>query len=185
MEKWRDIPGYEKLYQASDDGQIRTCKGKTTNSARFARRVWKQRIIKQKIQKRTGRRRNGDARVSLWKDGKERTVLVSRLVAMTWCPGYREGLTVNHIDGNSLNNCAKNLEWVSIAENIRKGFDAGLFARNQKAVVLKRDSEKLSFVSMAEAGRYIGRSNKYISDCVKAGRKARALDGRNYDILSA
>lgn len=115
----------------------------------------------------------------------ERTVLVSRLVAMTWCPGYREGLTVNHIDGNSLNNCAKNLEWVSIAENIRKGFDAGLFARNQKAVVLKRDSEKLSFVSMAEAGRYIGRSNKYISDCVKAGRKARALDGRSYDILSA
>lgn len=45
MEKWRDIPGYEALYQASTEGRIRTCEGKTTRNARFAKRVWKQRIL--------------------------------------------------------------------------------------------------------------------------------------------
>jgi hypothetical protein len=125
MEEWRDIPGYEKLYQASTLGNIRTCEGKTTSSARFAKRVWKQRVLKQKLTRnRYGR---ADARVNLWKDGVEKTMLVSRLVAMTWCSGYAEGLTVNHINGDPMDNRADNLEWLSRAANIRHGFDNGLY----------------------------------------------------------
>ena len=46
---------------------------------------------------------------------------------MTWCDGYFDGATVNHIDGNSLNNHADNLEWISHADNIRHGFEIGLY----------------------------------------------------------
>lgn len=124
-EMWKDIPGYEGLYQASTHGQIRTCEGKTTSSARFEKRVWKQRIMKQK-QCRNGKGRI-DSRVCLWKDGKEKTWLVARLVALTWCAGYSEGMTANHINGNPLDNSASNLEWISRAANIQHGFKTGLY----------------------------------------------------------
>ena len=170
MEEWKDIPGYEHLYQASTHGRIRTCEGKTTQNARYERRVWKQRIIKQKFKMRHGGK-NTDARVCLWKDGKEHTLLVARLVAMTWCAGYKEGLTVNHIDGNSLNNHFTNLEWVSLARNIQMAFENGV--SNQKAVALISPSgETMRFKSMAQAGQFLGHCGGYISGCLKRGKHA-------------
>lgn len=168
MEKWKDIPGYENLYQASNFGQIRTCEGKVTKSARSEHRVWKQRILKQKWQKRHNSNKK-DARVTVWKDGKEETKLVSRLVAMTWCNGYNEKLTVNHIDGDPSNNKAENLEWVSYAENIQKGFATGLFG-TQKQVKLLRDGKTMTFQSMSEASRFLHHNNGYISTCIKRNR---------------
>ncbi len=45
--------------------------------------------------------------------------MVHRLVAFTWKNrSYKEGLVVNHIDKNTLNNCYKNLEWVSSQYNV-------------------------------------------------------------------
>ena len=130
MEQWKAIPGYEGLYEASNLGRIRTAEGKTTSSARFPHRVWKQRIMKQKYQK----RKSGsgeDARICLWKDGQEKTFLVARLVALTWCDGYTDGLTVNHKDGNPVNNCSDNLEWVSLSDNIKHAFRAGLYPQSK------------------------------------------------------
>ena len=125
MEEWKDIPGYEGLYQASTLGRIRTCEGKTTKSARFERRVWKQRIMKPKCTR--NKKGRYDYRVELWKDGNHRTWLVSRLVALTWCAGYEEGKTVNHKNGNTLDNSAENLEWLTLGDNIRHGFANGLY----------------------------------------------------------
>ena len=182
MERWREIPGYENLYEASDLGNIRTCYGKTTSSARFQCRVWKQRIMKQKYQ--TRRSGHGeDARITLWKDGKEHTHLVARLVALTWCQGYFDGATVNHIDGNPLNNCASNLEWVSLGENIRAGFEMGLFSSQKPCVLTDAYFNDYHFKSMAEAGRFIGRDCKYISGCIKRGSMiATAKNGERYSI---
>lgn len=52
-----------------------------------------------------------------------KTVSVHRLVALSFVPGYKEGLCVNHKDGNKLNNSAENLEWVTGSENIRHAVD--------------------------------------------------------------
>ena len=125
MEEWKDIPGYEGLYQASTNGEIRTCAGKVTSNARYGRRVWKQRIIKQKLS--SGKNGRRDYRVELWKDGKHMTFLVSRLVALTWCAGYQDGWTVNHKNGIPTDNRAENLEWLSHGDNIRHGFANGLY----------------------------------------------------------
>ena len=179
-EEWKDIPGYEKLYQASTEGRIRTCEGKTTSSARFAKRVWKQRILKQKIHANTWGRK--DARVHLWKDGKEKTWLVSRLVAMTWCSGYAEGLTVNHINGNPLDNRADNLEWLTSEENTRKARENGLCS-DQIQVILKNDEGEYEFYSMAEASRFIGRNNGYISNCLKLNRSIKDQQGNHYTVI--
>lgn len=58
--------------------------------------------------------RNGYKSVSI----KDKKYYVHRLVAMLFCDGYKEGLFVDHIDGNPKNNCYKNLRWVTLSENV-------------------------------------------------------------------
>lgn len=183
MERWKSIPGYEGVYEASNEGRIRTAYGKTTRSARFPVRHWKQRIMKQKYQHRPSGK-CADAKVSLWKDGKEKTWLVSRLVALAWCVGYKEGMTVNHIDGNSLNNHADNLEWISLHENILHGFENGLYS-NQVACSLVTESGKAHhFRSQSEASRFLGRRTGYVNLCIKESREAKDTKGQRYAIIS-
>lgn len=61
------------------------------------------------------------------KVGKQRKkYLVHRLVAHAFCDGFKDGLTVNHKDGNKLNNNAHNLEWVTLARNTELQWHDGL-----------------------------------------------------------
>lgn len=182
MELWRDIPGYEGIYEASTLGNIRSCEGKTTYTDRHGVRRWKQRVLKQKIF--ANQKGRFDARVILWKDGANKTFLVSRLIAMTWVDGYREDLTVNHIDGNPLNNTKENLEWISLGDNIRKGFDSGLFSAVQHPIALQLGDKVFSFVSMAEAGRFLHRNHGYVSDCIKKNRPVRDVFGNVYEVVT-
>jgi hypothetical protein len=55
-----------------------------------------------------------------------RNIPIHRLVAQEFCPNPLGRKEVNHIDGNKLNNCSHNLEWVSRSENIRHAFALGL-----------------------------------------------------------
>ena len=176
---WKDIPGFEDIYQASNTGNIRTKPGKVTSNRRYAHREWKTRVLKVKY---CGNGRRKDARVTLWKDGKESDHLVSRLVAMTWVDGYAPGLTVNHIDGNPKNNSVENLEWLSLADNVRKGYETGLFANCQNPITLIGDSDRVSFAYMAQASRFLGRNNGYIHNCIRVGKKPTSADGQVYTI---
>lgn len=175
MEQWKKIPGYEGIYEASTEGRIRGAEGKITYSKHHGRRVWQQHVM-------TGRG-HGDAgyRVGLWKDGKHRDWLVARIVALTWCMGYEKGMTVNHINGNRFDNRAINLEWLTLADNIRHGFDTGLYSC-QCETLLKANGETFTFRSMSLAGQYIGRNSGYISGCVKRKRAARSISGQVFDI---
>ena len=161
-EKWKDIPGYDGIYEASSDGRIRTCAGKTTSNAKYPVRVWKQRELKQKIY--PNNKGRSDARVNLWKDGKEKTWLVSRLVALTWCEGYAPDLTVNHKDGNPLNNKAENLEWITLEDNIRHGHETGLYRKTQIPVVVVNGADITMYQSLAEASRALGHNSGYLSE---------------------
>lgn len=166
MEQWRDIPGYEGIYQASNEGRVRTCEGKVTSNARCTHRVWKQRILKHKIRFRNASTCYADARVDLWKDGEKKTCLVARLVAITWCDGYAHGLTVDHQDGNPLNNRADNLRWVTMAENIRSGYEKGFYPQIH-ILLVDEAGEKMAFRSLRSAGRYLGCSSAKMSRLIR------------------
>lgn len=168
MENWRDIPGYEGIYQASDCGRIRSCEGKTTVNSKGRRRVWKQQIIKQRTRMRRSSSHYEDARVDLWKDGRRKTILVSRLVAMTWCGGYKSGMTVDHMDGDTLNNRADNLQWVSRGDNIRKGYSQGFYPQIH-VMLIGRNGEKKAFRSLRSAGRFLGCSSPKMSRLIRLG----------------
>ena len=179
MEAWRDIPGYEGIYEVSDCGRIRSKSGKTTRSARQNVRTWRQRILKQKV----CRNNNGrsDARVDLWKDGRRKTHLVARLVAMTWVEGYSPELTVNHRDGDPMNNSAENLEWLTRADNIRQGFKDGLY-HTRHAICLTADGAVYEYGSLAEASRSLGRRSTYVSNRLKKERPIIDIHGNVYEV---
>lgn len=160
-ETWKDIPGYEGIYQASTLGNIRTVEGKTTCNKRYSKRVWKSRILKGR-----GNNPNTGKRVNLYKDGKAKEFLVARLVALTFFGNPPEGFTVNHKDGNRMNNNVENLEWLSLADNIRHGFSTGLY-HTQKPVTLKKGCQVLEFGSMAQCDSFLGRSAGYTSNTLK------------------
>lgn len=175
MEVWKDIPGYEGLYQASSEGRIRSVEGKRTFTEWHGQRCWKSRIMK-------GRgKSNSGYRVSLWKDGKRSEHLVARLVCETFYGSPKDGDTVNHKDGNRFNNNIDNLEWLSLADNIRYGFANGQYPSTHIAIY--NEKESFEFRSMASCDRFLQRFDGYTKQEMRKGRlQLKAKDGTDYSV---
>ena len=170
MEIWKDIEGFEG-YQVSNHGRVRTYNKITSNSLYPVRR-WKNRILKLKTSKRDGR-----VRVCLWKDGREYTLTVHRLVAIAFLGTPEdESMTVNHKDGDPSNNMLSNLEWMSKGDNIRYGFTHGQYS-TQKSIRIQIKDEERVFRSYAECDRFLGRYLGYISDALKNNRPIKNSKG--------
>lgn len=175
LEQWRDIANYPG-YQVSNLGSVRT-KDKITSSAKYSRRKWKDRTLKTK----TGK--DHSVRVELWNKDGHKTFLVHRLVASAFLGEYLDSkLTVNHKDGNRLNNRVDNLEWVSLADNIRHGFNTGLYTHQKECKLIINDAVYV-FRSISEASRFIGRNSSYISNALKLGRKVITKSGKCAEII--
>ena len=80
--------------------------------------------------------------VTLSKNGKRKTYLVHRLVAMAFIDNPLQKETVNHIDGNKLNNSLENLEWATQKEQRAHAIEMGLASKNINA--LKEANKKRS-----------------------------------------
>lgn len=176
-EMWKDIPNYEGLYQASTLGGIRTCEGKTTSNQKCLQRHWKQRVLKQKL---VG---NSSYMVCLWKEGTPKYYLVHLLIATTFLENLIDTkMTVNHINGNRLDNRLENLEWMTLADNIRHGFDTGLYYSTKKKCTLISGNEIINFDSISSACRFLKRRVAYIRGCLDAGCRITSADGKEYKI---
>lgn len=172
---WADVVGYEGIYEVSDNGLVRTKEGKTTYSKRWnTERVWKQRMLKIRVDK------ENSCRVNLWKDGKEKSCLVHRLVAIAFIPKVEGKDFINHKDGSRLNNSIENLEWCNHTENNNHAFDNGLILTGIKITLVNIESgEEFAFRSMSKAGQFLGYNDKYISHIIKQGR----TESKGYKII--
>lgn len=167
VEIWKDIKGYEGLYQASNLGNIRTYPNKTTFTEKHGVRRWKCRVMKGRGNYKMGKR------VCLWKDGKCKDFLVARLVAFTFYDKdiNDHDLTVNHLNGNRLDNNISNLELVTLADNIRHAFNTGLMTHSKAIEITElKTGIKKQFLSLAKASKYIGKNRRYISCQTKRGK---------------
>lgn len=70
--------------------------------------------------------------VNLVIEGSRSKFYIHRLVAEVYLKDFKEGLTVNHIDGNKLNNNVSNLECISVAENIKHAYKNNLIKETKK-----------------------------------------------------
>ena len=100
-EKWKDIAGYDGMYQVSDLGRVRSLK------------FGKVRVL------RPQKNNNGYLIVGLYKDGKRKGITVHRLVANAFIPNDDESKTqINHINEDKSENKVSNLEWCSAQYNV-------------------------------------------------------------------
>ena len=112
-EIWKDIAGYEGLYQVSSFGKIKALP-KYTNSNGYLE-LRKEKLLKPAL---TGKFRNYPT-VTFVKDGKRKSYKVHRLVAEAFIPNPDKYPMINHRDENTLNNMADNLEWCTNRYNVK------------------------------------------------------------------
>ena len=156
-EIWKDIEGYEGLYQVSNFGRVRSfhC-GKT-------------KILNPKPSK------QGYKMVSLCKNGISSPISIHRLVALAFVPGYAPTLVVNHKDEDTTNNAAENLEWVTSSYNTRyneahvKGRNKARYTeltRNTGIMSRQKDNVRRLASVLREHRIKIGLSQRNIADIV-------------------
>ena len=109
--------------------------------------------------------------------------MVHRLVATTFLEDLIDtDITVNHKDGNRLNNKIDNLEWLSLGDNIRHGFNNNLYPQ-KNCKLIDENGKEYNFTSISKASIFLGRNNKYISACLKLNRKILDKEGKEYKII--
>lgn len=113
VEIWKDIVGYEGLYQVSNMGHVKSLNYNHTG---------KQKELAFK------RHNSGYLTVTLCKDGVHKNKSLQTLVANAFIENPDCKPCVNHIDGNKENNTVTNLEWVTYSQNTRHAIKTGLRA---------------------------------------------------------
>jgi len=150
MEIWKDIKGYEGLYQVSNEGRV-----KHNN----------------KMKKPTPTSR-GYLDIQLWKDGKCTHKLVHRLVFEAFVSKIPEGMQVNHIDECKTNNTISNLNLMTPKENINwgTGIKKQALTKSKKVYQYKNGALVVVYESASEAARQLGYSQTEISTNCRGGR---------------
>lgn len=117
IEEWRDIEGYEGLYQVSNLGRVKSLERiiEDVNNGRIYTK--KEKILK------SAKDTHGYYTVCLCKNSKLRTISIHRLVALHFIPNDNptEKTQVNHKDEDKTNNRVDNLEWCTQVYNLRYG----------------------------------------------------------------
>lgn len=113
MEEWKDIKGYEGLYQVSSEGRVKSLPREiiSANKSGTVVKKLKERILKENLTN------GGYCRVLLYADANREHKLIHKLVAEAFIPnpnGYNE---VDHINTIRTDNRSCNLRWVSHKEN--------------------------------------------------------------------
>ncbi len=111
-EIWKDVNGYEGLYQVSNYGRIKSIK--------YTNHKGKKPIILKQ-----SKSNSGYYHVQIYKNRISSTRTVHSLVAKAFIPNPLCKSEINHIDGDKANNTVSNLEWVTRSENIRHSFNIG------------------------------------------------------------
>ena len=114
-EEYKEIPGYDGAYQASNLGNIKSFKGLSKEG----------RILKPGL---SGDKGRGYLAVGLLKDGKKKTIKVHQLVAITFLnhkPDGTQKIVVDHINNDRLDNRLENLQLISQRHNSSKDKKGG------------------------------------------------------------
>lgn len=186
-EIWKPIPNYEGYYEASTTGKVRSVERTIILKDKLGKDrpcVFKGRELKTCTRKYHSTNSMPRLQVVLSKDGVAKPIDLHRLIALTFVENKNGYETVNHIDGNPLNNSADNLEWISREENIRHAFKNNLIHTMKPVAMLNPDTREVLkvFAGEAEACRRIGVRQGKIRRSIQNKWKCHGYYWRYYDI---
>lgn len=148
-EIWKDIEGYEGLYQVSNLGRVKSLRVKRHKDGIL--------VLGE---------HNGYPCVFLHKDKKRIWYNVHRLVALAFIPKIEGKDCIDHIDGNTRNNNVSNLRWCTNQENttfplaMQHRREASLGEKNP-FFGKKHNDETKRKISLSRIGKYGGDKNPF------------------------
>ena len=163
QETWKDIPGYEGLYQASNLGRIRSFKRNNI------------RILK------PGKNRDGSGYyiVKLYLNSVRKNVSVHRLLWTAFNGPIPEGLQINHLNENKADNRLENLSLCTPKENTNYGTrNKRVSEKHCKRIQMldKNNNILKTFNSLKEAAQFLNKNkttaSSGISKCLHGKSKS-------------
>ena len=128
MELWKDIDGYTGRYMISDEGRVKS----------LSRKGASERILKAATTK------CGYKQVSLGdSEGKYKSYLVHRLVALAFIPNPDNLPEVDHHDENKSNNDSLNLTWTDSFDNVHR-------SQSKEFLFVNPDGEKVKVYNLSK-----------------------------------
>lgn len=157
-EIWKDIKGYENLYQVSNIGRVKSLERIIINS------LGRKKTVKERILKQT-KHKAGYYRIGLDREGKRKNYLVHRLVAQAFIPNPYNLPECNHKDENPLNNCIENLEWCDHKYNINYGTRTERASEKMKGHIVSQEtrnkiSKKIEGENHPNYGKYLSQETR-------------------------
>lgn len=181
-EEWKDIVGYEGLYQVSNLGRVKSLQRQSapfyTKTGQISTYTIKDHISKQSFIR-------GYLCVQLSIDKEKKMYKVHRLVSNAFIPTPNKFTQINHKDENKWNNCVENLEWCSPSYNNNYGTRNERISKAQinnstyskKIYQFTLDGEFIKeWESICEAGRN-GYDKKGISDMCNNEKRVKTVNG--------
>ena len=174
-EVWKDIEGYEGLYQVSNTGQVKSLNYKGHGVVK---------LLKQSTNT------HGYKQVQLYKNSKTKHYSVHRLVALAFISNPDDLPMVNHKDEDKTNNNVNNLEWCTIAYNNNYGTKNERVGKKIRELMIGKKGKDASgskpilmydkegnfirkFDCIGDANEYFGkdRNHSAINQCLKGRAK--------------
>lgn len=169
MEHWKDIPGYEGLYQISDMGNVK--------------KIYK---TSPGYIKKPSTDKDGYQRVMLSKNNTTKNYFVHRLVAIAFVENPCGHPVVNHKDENKSNNCADNLEWCTVKYNTRYNNSHVKRVKKLKKPILQMtlDGKVVArWDSRSDIERSLGYNGSVISACCLGYPSAKTAYGYRWEFV--
>ena len=185
-EVWKDVVGYEGVYQVSTLGRVRSLERTIHKNDGTSMLIPSKMIAPVLMNK-------GYIGATLCKNKIQRIKRVHRLVAQAFIPNPENKPQVNHKNGDKTDNRVENLEWATAKENIRHAFDNGLNgyseyrcqrAREASAKPVKCVETGEVFDSLTDAARKYNIDLGNMSGCVNGYKYKRTAGGYHWQLLN-
>lgn len=171
-EIWKDIEGFEGLYQVSNLGRVKSLE--RINEGKKTVKL-KEKILRQSPDGK------GYMMVWLYYNKKRKTCKVHRLVAQAFIPNPNNKPQIDHINGNNQDNYVENLRWCTSKENFhnpisyKRNSESKFGYKNHHSRAISQYSLDMILIRewdcINDACRELGVNHSHISQCCNLKRK--------------
>jgi hypothetical protein len=131
MEIWKDIEGYEGIYQVSNEGNVRSCEREIEY---LVKGKYKGKRVFPSVLLKTWINNGGYVLVDLYMGGKTDKRTIHRLVAEAFIPNTDNKPCIDHINGDKTDNRVENLRWCTYKENMNNPITIEKLSKTMKNI---------------------------------------------------